>query len=159
MCDNNKQLKSASITHRYRESGLDNIILHGVKETRCDECGEVYYNFGDIDALHQMIAQQLIVKSDDLTGPEVRFLRKFLGYSSGVFAKLVGYEIEHLSRLENGKTPVQKTFDHLVRLMVAKKIPDRDYDLQDLFLDGKAVKLEWLEFALKGKDWRPAKAG
>ena len=153
MCENTNPLKTTSITYRYKDCGLDNIILNGVKESRCEQCGEVYYNFGNIDSLHKIIAGHLIQKSDTLTGREVRFLRKFLGYSSAVFAKLVGYEVEHLSRIENGKSAVQSTFDHLVRLLVAKKFPDRQYDLHDLFLDGKAMKLEWLEFSLNGKSW------
>ena len=156
MCDNTKPLKSSSTTHRYKECGLDNVILHGVKESRCEECGEVYYGFGDVEKLHKLIAHCLINKADLLTGKEIRYLRKFLGYAGSVFAKLVGYEPEHLSRIEGGKTGVQPTFDHLVRELVAKRLPDRDYDLHNLFLDGKGTKLEWLEFSLSGKDWKAA---
>jgi putative zinc finger/helix-turn-helix YgiT family protein len=154
MCENEKELKTMSITYRYKDCGIDNVILHGVRESRCEECGEVYYNFGNLEVLHRLIAQHLIEKSDLLTGKEIRFLRKFLGYSSAVFSKLVGYEIEHLSRVENGKMPVQKIFDRLVRLMVAKRWPERNYDLQDLFLEGKVMKLDWLEFSLKGNEWK-----
>jgi hypothetical protein len=70
---------------------------------------------------------------------------------------LVGYEPEHLSRIEGGMVNVQPIFDHLVRELVAKKIPDRDYDLHDLFLEGQAIKLEWLEFRLTGKLWKITK--
>ena len=159
ICENKKPLKTTSVrAYRYKESGLDNVILHGVKESRCEACGEVYYSFGDIDKLHHLIAHHLIRKTEVLTGQEIRFLRKFLGFSSAAFAKLVGYELEHLSRVENGKHDVQKTFDHLVRMLVAKQLPDRDYNLQDLLLDGKAMKIKWLEFSLKGKDWKLGKA-
>lgn len=159
MCDSQKPMKTAPVrSYRYKECGLDNVILHGVKESRCEACGEVYVSYGDLEKLHTLIAHHLIRKADLLTGQEIRFLRKFLGFSSTVFAKLVGYEVEHLSRVENGKHDVQKTFDHLVRLLVAKHLPDRDYDLQDLFLDGKAMKIKWLEFSLKGKDWKLDKA-
>lgn len=159
MCENKKPLKTVTVrAYRYKESGLDNVILHGVKESRCEACGETYFSYGNIDKLHNLIAHHLIRKTDVLTGQEVRFLRKFLGFSSAAFAKLVGYEIEHLSRIENGKNEVQKTFDHLVRMLVANHLPDRDYKLQDLFLEGKAMKIKWLEFSLKGKDWKLDKA-
>ena len=159
ICENKKPLKTTSVrAYRYKESGLDNVILHGVKESRCEACGEVYYSFGDTDKLHHLIAHHLIRKTEVLTGQEIRFLRKFLGFSSAAFAKLVGYELEHLSRVENGKHDVQKTFDHLVRMLVAKHLQDRDYNLQDLLLDGKAMKIKWLKFSLKGKDWRLDKA-
>jgi transcriptional regulator with XRE-family HTH domain len=152
MCENDNELTSSSIVYRYKDCGLDNVILHGVKESRCENCGEVYYNFGNIENLHRLITQQLVLKDTPLVGAEIRFLRKFLGYSSATFAKLVGYEIEHLSRIENGR-PVQTVFDHLVKALVLNKLPNRNYDLHDLFLDGKAMSFEWLEFSLKGKDW------
>lgn len=158
MCENTKNLKSVSIVHKYKESGLDNVILHGVKESRCEECGEIYMSFGDVDKLHQLIATHLIQKSDLLSGKEVRFLRKHLGYSGSVFSQLVGYEVEHLSRIENGKSAVQEIFDRLVRALVLEKMPDREYNLQDLFLEKKFMKLEWLEFSLTGSDWKIKKA-
>ena len=153
-CDSTKNLKSVSVTHKYKECGLDNVILHGVKESRCEDCGEIYLNFGNVEKLHQLIAVHLIQKSDLLTGKEIRFLRKYLGYSGSVFSKLVGYEVEHLSRIENGKVTVQETFERLVRALIIEKMPDRDYNLHDLFLKNKLMKLEWLEFPLKGKEWR-----
>jgi len=158
MCESTKNLKLTSITHKYKECGLDNVILHGVKESRCEECGEVYLNFGDIEKLHQLIATHLVQKAEMLTGKEIRFLRKHLGYSGSVFSKLVGYEVEHLSRIENGKATVQETFDRLVRYLVKERMLDRDYVLQDLFLEGKLMKMQWLEFSLSGKEWKYKKA-
>ena len=158
MCESTKSLKLASITYKYKECGLDNVILHGVKEGRCEECGEIYRNFGDVSTLHQLIAGHLVRKADLLTGKEVRFLRKHLGYSGSVFAKLVGYEVEHLSRIENGKVSVQEVFDRLIRSLVLEKMPDREYDLQDLYLNNKFVKLEWLEFSLGGRGWKVRKS-
>lgn len=154
MCESAKSLKSTAVMHKYKECGLDNVILHGVKESRCEDCGEIYRSFGDVEKLHQLIAFHLVRKADLLTGKEVRFLRKYLGYSGSVFSKLVGYEVEHLSRIENGKAAVQETFDRLVRALVIEKMPDREYNLQDLFLQNRFVKLEWLEFSLSGKDWK-----
>lgn len=157
VCESTKTLKTVSIpSYKYRECGLENVILHGVKESRCEDCGESYISFGDMEKLHALIAGCLIKKSDNLIGKEIKFLRKFLGYSGSVFSQLVGYEPEHLSRVESGKASVQVTFDHLVRSLVARKFPDRDYDLHDLFIEGKAMKLEWLEFSLSGKEWKAA---
>ena len=160
MCENKKILRPKLLKkYRYKESGLDNIILCGIKENSCDKCGEKYYSFGNIDKLHALIAKILIQKRDTLTGKEVRFLRKHLGYSGTVFSKLIGYEVEHLSRLENGKTPIQETFDRLVRFLILEKMPDRDYDLQDLFLEGKLMKIEWLELSNSSKKgWELKKA-
>lgn len=155
MCDSKKTMKSESTVHKYKECGLDNVILHGVKVNKCEACGELYFNFGNVDKLHSLIASSLIKKADPLSGKEIRFLRKFLGFSGAVFAKLVGYEVEHLSRIENGKTSVQETFDRLVRALVMERLPEREYMLQDLFLQNKLMKLEWLEFSLtKSNEWK-----
>ena len=156
MCDNKKSLKKKKISkYLYKDCGLNNVILHNLQTARCDQCGEVYFHFGNPDELHRLIAHALIKKGDLLTGKELRFLRKYLGYSSMVFSKLVGYKVEHLSRLENGKALVQEVFDRLVRLLILERAPDQDYHLQDLFLEGKLMKIEWLEFSLSPqKKWR-----
>ena len=153
MCTNPKDLKSSSVIHKYKECGLDNVILHGVARYHCDKCGEEYFGFHNLEKLHGLIALHLVLKGGLLTGKEIRFLRKHLGYAGNVFAKLVGYEIEHLSRIENGKTPLTSTFDRLVRMLVLEKFPDRHYKLQDLFLEDKFMRLDWLEFRLSGKNW------
>lgn len=148
-CESNKKLKEKTLKkYRYKECGLDNVTLSGIKEFSCSACGEIYHNFGNVEELHELIAYHLIQKNSVLSGKELKFLRKYLGYSGAVFSKLVGYESEHLSRLENGKATVQEVFDRLVRLLVSQKIPDREYDMQDLFLEGKLMKIEWLEFSI-----------
>ncbi len=86
-----------------------------------------------------------------MSGKELKFLRKYLGYSGAVFSRPIGHEAEHLSRLEHGKASIQEVFDRLVRLLVGQRIPERDYDLQDLFLDNKLMKTTWLEFSISPK--------
>ena len=154
-CNSKKKMKEKTLKkHRYKECGLNNIILSKIKEFSCEDCGNIYCNYGGIEKLHQIIARYLIRKDTTLSGKELKFLRKYLGYSGVVFSKLIGYEVEHLSRLENGKAIVQEVFDRLVRSLIIEKMPNRDYCLQDLFLEGKLMKIEWLEFSLSsGKKW------
>ena len=155
MCDNpNKLTEKTLATYKYKDSGLENVILHGVKVCKCERCGEEYFDLGNVDKLHDLIARTLIQKSITLTGTEVRFLRKHLGYSGNVFAKLVGYENTHLSKIENGKLDLTETFDRLVRMLVSEKLPNRKYVMQDLFLENKLMALEWLEFSLSAHEWR-----
>ena len=159
MCDNKNPLKSVKITHKYKECGLDNVTLIGIEHFRCDQCGEEYFGYGNIEKLHQAIADILLRKKDLLVGAEVRFLRKHLGYSGTMFAKLIGYDDASLSRLENGGQPVTRTFDHLVRFSVASKAPDRNYDLHDLLLKGEGVETGRIQLIMaKNGDWRPKAA-
>jgi putative zinc finger/helix-turn-helix YgiT family protein len=156
MCENPNELKMEILSsYKYKEGGLPNVILKGIRRHSCDVCGEEYLDFGDIEQLHSLLASVLIQKSNILTGKEIRFLRKYLGYSSSFFSKLVGYESEHLSRIENEKHCVQEVFDRLVRYMVKEKLPNRNYYLQELILNGKMIPNEWLEFSLN-TEWESA---
>ncbi len=136
MCENPKPLKKERITIKYKECGLDNVTLIGITYYKCHQCGEEYFSYGNIEDLHKIIAQVLLRKSGLLTGKEVRFLRKQLGYSGQMFAKLIGYEHETLSRLENAKQPITPAFDRVIRFSVAERIHDRNYDLHEAILKG-----------------------
>jgi putative zinc finger/helix-turn-helix YgiT family protein len=141
------------VTRKYEEGGLDNVTLKGVQEFRCAKCGEVYYNYGNIEQLHQLIAAHLVRKKDLLTGKEIRFLRKHMGYSSTVLAKLVGQELETISRIENEKSKVTALFDHYVRALVIQKGHDRNYDLHDHILNETGEEFSRLEASFKKDGW------
>lgn len=153
MCDNKKLLKKEALTMSYKQCGLDNVTLHGVDYYKCKKCGEEYYGFGKQEQLHALIARVLILKRDLLIGKEIRFLRTYLGYSTTVFAKLTGYEVETLSRIENGKQEISKKFDVLVRALVAIKLPDRDYDLHDIWLNEQGESYKRIELDAKKEGW------
>ena len=132
-CESKKSMKSEVIVHRFKESGLDNIILNGVKVYRCSACGESIYDYGDINQLNRVIAETLLKKKELLTGSEIRFLRTHIGYSSEMFVRVIGLSDKtSLSRIENGRTKVSGQVNMGVRFAVAGKLADRDYDLHDL---------------------------
>jgi putative zinc finger/helix-turn-helix YgiT family protein len=155
MCDNNKLLKKQKTTKKYKESGLDNVTLHGVEYYKCDKCGEEYYGYGDQESLHALIARVLILKKELLTGKEVRFLRTYLGYSTTMFASLTCYTVESISRFETNDRDVSDKFDILVRAIVALKLPDpdRDYDLHDLWLNKQGESYNRIELNAKRNGW------
>lgn len=152
MCENNKSLKKCTITVKYKESGLDNITLVGIDSYQCDKCGEGYYNYGNLEKLHTVISNILLKKADLLTGKEIRFLRKHLGYSGSTFAQLIGYSHETISRIETGAQSVTEAFDRLIRFLVASKLPDRGYDLHDLLLNHKGEIYSRIELTHSGKN-------
>lgn len=158
MCNNPKKLKKRRVGMWYKQSGLDNIRLEGVIEYRCDQCGEVYHSFGNMDQLHKLISQRLIGKKGNLTGAEVRFLRVALGYNSAMFAKLVGITASHLSRIEGKKQdPVSSDqLDHAIRFLVASKKaePDRDYDLHDQLINDSGEELKEIKITHRPTGWK-----
>ena len=133
-CEYSKALKAELVTKKYNESGLDNVTLHGVEQFRCPNCGATYYGYGDLQQLHDLIANVLVKKSGLLKSSEVQFLRKHLGYSTEIFGKLIGYNPDSIRRLEGGRAPVTPPFDRLVKAVAALRIASRDYDLHDIFL-------------------------
>ncbi len=64
-------------------------------------------------------ARDLVVSKANLTGPEVRFLRKRLGKKATEYCKFLGLEPETLSRIENGKQAISSATEKLARLSYA----------------------------------------
>lgn len=159
ICENNKTLKKQLITRKYVVGGLDNVTLIGVEYYRCDVCGEEFFGYGNIEQLNQVIANALLKKKGLLSGSEVRFLRKHLGYSGAMFAELIGYEKETVYRIEKGKQSFAPSFDRLVRYFVASKLPDRDYDLHELILKKQFHDVHRLQLKhMRSGKWEVKKA-
>lgn len=157
MCPSTKRLKKRKINKLYTESGLENVLLSGVIEYSCSECGAVYHSYGNMDELHALISKHLIRKKGNLAGAEIRFLRKALGYNSAMFAKLLGIKPETLSRHENAKKKplASEALDHEIRFLVASKhAPDRDYDLHDQLIHGMGQDLKRINMTHRPSGWR-----
>lgn len=158
-CENEKPLKAKHITQKYTASGLDNVILAGVAHYKCPICLEEFFGYGDVEKLNKTIAKFLLLKKDLLTGNEIRFLRKHLGYNGEMFAELLGKDYASINRIENGKNPVALSFDRAVRFFVDSKTADRDYDLHDLLLNDKLNSSKRLELThAKSGEWVLKKA-
>jgi len=148
-------MKSEVIVHRFKESGLDHVVLHGVRRHHCSNCGEVVFDYGNINQLNLLLADTLLRKKDLLTGPEIRFLRTYVGYSSEMFARIIGLDKTSLSRIENGRSKISNQVNMTVRLGVAGKMADRDYDLHDLM---EAIENEDL-LKFKNPEFRASNRG
>ncbi len=114
---------------RYDACGLSGVTLIGVEVRRCPQCGEYEVAIPQIEDLHKAIAQALIRKTSRLTPEEIRYLRKYLGWSGVDFAQRMGTTPETVSRWETGTDPIGPQADRLLRLMVVTKDPVSDYSL------------------------------
>lgn len=99
---------------------------------RCPKCGAYEVLLPNLEGLHQAIARTLVAKAERLAPPEIRFLRKVLGWSGADFAEHMGTSAETVSRWETGATPIGPQADRLVRLMVMTRDPVSDYGKLDL---------------------------
>ena len=113
---------------------LPGVIVEGVKIYRCQACGEEEEGFERLEELIHLIGQTLLKKEGRLSGPELRFLRKMMGWSGRDFASRMGVTPEQVSRWENGHEPVGASNNMLVRALIALDEQLVDYSSQSLAL-------------------------
>ncbi len=149
-------LKSTRDTHRYTESGLSNVTLLNVEMRNCQECGEREVVIPRIEELHRLIARTVALEPARLSAEQIRFLRKWLGWSAADFALMMGVRPETVSRWEGNGAGYQMppTAERLLRLMVANQEPTQRYPL-DLFKLQPKVRPIALKF-IKSPDWKKA---
>jgi putative zinc finger/helix-turn-helix YgiT family protein len=137
------QMKSGRENYRYTACGLDFITLMNVEVRRCPECGEHEVDIPRMDELHGLIAQEVASKGPRLTAQEVRFLRKYLGFSGVDFAATLDVTPETVSRWETGKKQMSPVAERALRLMVFVRHPIAEYPLERLaeVAQGEAVPL------------------
>lgn len=116
-----KLQETSKSDYKYLESGLDNVIICDIEMIKCS-CGEESALIPRILAVHEAIANCLLDKETQLTGKEIRFLRKEMGLKGRDFANLVSVDNATLSRWENGKTKPSVKADRLIRVLYAIKM-------------------------------------
>jgi transcriptional regulator with XRE-family HTH domain len=127
------------------ESGLTNVTLRGVELLKCGRCGSLTPVLSKINKLMQVIAEALILKPSQLTGKEIRFLRKYIGFTGEQFGKKLGLTKEHVSRIENEKHRVGAQTDRLIRYLVISASPNLKNQMGMLFDRLEAIKDEPLQ--------------
>lgn len=116
-CDACRVEKLATVEEPFHflDSGLPNVYLVGIKYFVC-ECGNVVAEIPAIKQLMQLIARDLVTSPLDLTGVELRFLRKRLGKKASEYCTYLGVTPETLSRVEGGKQAISIQSQKLARL-------------------------------------------
>ncbi len=109
--------------YNFPESGLENVFLHAIEVIVCPRCGSESPRIPQQEDLMLTIAVALIDKPSELSGAEIRFLRKHLEQGSAAFAQMLGIDRSHLSRIENGTLSVSRQTDRLVRALALVQQP------------------------------------
>lgn len=97
--------------------GLPNVTRPARVRT-CGACAERYVSFGNLEAVHAELAQTIARKSGRLAPEEIRFLRKYLGWSSSYFAKWFEVTLETVSRWENNHRQMTAGFEKMLKYLV-----------------------------------------
>ena len=159
-CDAEMKARKATVAkpYRYDLTGLKNIYLAGITVYHCPRCGAEAPSIPRLPELHRVLALNLIGTAEQLTGDEVRFLRKWLGFSGVRFAQLIGISLEHLSRVEHGHKPLGTSSDRLLRVLALTAARRTAFsEVSKLFADRQTRRrIHKPMFELRGRAWQAA---
>ncbi len=126
------ELEVSRENYRYTESGLPNVTLENIEVSHCAACGERIVSIARLADLHRSLAFAIASQRSRLSAAEVKFLRKYLGWSSASFAKVMGTAPATVSRWESGKQPMGVVAEHLLRVLVFREKPVEEYPSEKL---------------------------
>ena len=142
--------------YHYTESGLQNVWLKNgyvIRKTPYGKSVSVH----DVSGLHKAIGLA-IARKPNLTGAELRFLRKEMDMSQSALAKLIGSSEQNVSLWERrGRIP--KTSDRLIRLLYAEHSDGKNVKIRELIERINAQDKgahEKLEFEKGKQEWKEA---
>jgi DNA-binding transcriptional regulator YiaG len=101
--------------YRDTESGLPNVVLHGIEVADCPKCGNSDVIIPRVARIQFAIAQA----PARLTGMQLRFLRKHLGLSGEELGRYLHTDRTKVSKWERGEDRIGPASDRLVRLLAA----------------------------------------
>jgi len=130
--------------YHYKESGLRNLWLEGVEIFECS-CGQKFAIIPCVPELHGLIAQDLLRQKDQLSGREIRFLRKHMGLKAKDFAEYLGVNNVTVSRWERGEERPSQPTDRLIRLFYAGMMNLKDIVhqlIKDMFREIMPIQSE-----------------
>lgn len=125
-------------TVEYRS--LPGTVLVGVDVHRCPTCGDEEIAIPQIEQLNRAIAQDLAEQASRLSGPEICFLRKHLGWSGADFAALFETDAATVSRWESGAQRMDVRAEKLLRVCATRMAPIEDYAQYEAFLRRAATE-------------------
>ena len=126
---------------RYEEKGLGlpyPVVLINAAEEHSDAAGNVLgVSVPNLEGLAAAVAVARAFLPVELTGAEVRFMRKVIGMSAKDFAEALKLDPASLSRWENNKQTLGGWAESQVRLatvaILAQRMPSLKPDMEKLF--------------------------
>jgi putative zinc finger/helix-turn-helix YgiT family protein len=148
-------------TIEYKQSGLPYpVMLANVPVRECPACGEQAVTIPDAEGLHRALCLHVVRANRALLGQEVRFLRKYLGWSADHLAAVMGVDPKTLSRWENGRQKLGPMAERFLRILVLQKLEEGAKEFADQVLPTlghePAASDESLHMAASRNGWREA---
>jgi YgiT-type zinc finger domain-containing protein len=124
------QMTSARESFPYRSGGLPNVLLVNIRVDRCPACGAYEVELPAIQQLHKALAHFMLQKRERLHQDELRFLRKYLGFSLEDLAPYLEVSPEQIAQWEEGTSPILPLQEKFLRALVAIREPVDSYPFQ-----------------------------
>lgn len=105
--------------YRYVECGLDDVYLENGFE-RIESARGTSIAIRDIDALHRVIGDHLCRRRKELSGKEIRFLRREMLMSQATLAQLLDVGEQTVHRWETDRNAMSGAAESLLRLLYAE---------------------------------------
>jgi len=106
---------------QYKTCGLDDIfLLNGYKHVTTSE-GEGIA-IADIDDLHRAIGKHLATQKKQLSGKELRFLRKQMDLTQAEVGRFIGLGSQQVARWEKDQSCISGPADYLIRKLYLEHI-------------------------------------
>lgn len=144
--------------YQYVESGLPNVFLRGVELRTCPGCGTRDLVIPGLARLHRALTLAIARKKTRLTGPEIRFLRKTLGWSGEDFARIFGVSPSTVSRWEHEKDRMGPIAERLLRILAVREEPIQSYPTEQLAEVAQNEKSTRFEATISKSVWLVAEA-
>ncbi|HMS40589.1 MAG TPA: hypothetical protein PKE69_10205 [Pyrinomonadaceae bacterium] len=141
ICPNKPEIKKVALYH-YKECGLPNVYLGGIKVAHCKKCGERFPIIPSILRLYEMIGEAVALKPHTLTGIEVKFLRKQLGLTAAEWASYMKTDKTNVSRWENDRQPMSKQADALIRYLYFRLLEEKNDTHIQQNISGRITSVE-----------------
>lgn len=106
------------------------VELQRIQVIECPKCGPEAI-IPHMDELMNTVAMAVLSRPCMLTGPMVRFLRKYVNKSAREFAEFLHVDHTHLSKIENDHLDPGAPLDKLVRLTVMGLQPKLAEDIKE----------------------------
>ena len=149
--------------YHYRECGLDDVYLvNGF--TRFKTARGTSIAIENIDMLHKAIGTYLCDQARELSGKEIKFLRRELMLSQERLAHLVGVKEQTVHRWEAEKNRMPRSTEALLRRLYLEQVKSDSDSLRDLLkriadLEDEIHHRQEMIFKLKAAGRRKSSAG
>ena len=102
--------------HNLAVMGLPRVTVIGINVYTCRNCGESFRDYPMTRSFKELVVKSLVAVKRNLTGNELAYIRKALGYTAKKWASLIGVHNVTVSDWENEKAKPNKTAEMALRM-------------------------------------------